>query len=444
MRILIFLLVTSLLGLTTKCQVPPQLPYPSEPPALVNIIAAEYFIDNDPGFGLATAIPITAAQDIPSLLAAISLTGVIPGVHVLHVRTKDVTGKWSITANKTFENFNPSYAAAPAALANITSAEYFIDNDPGFGLATSIPIIPANNISNLLVNVNLTGIGASGNKMFLIRSQDANGKWSLTNAAQFNNAIFIYPPSAPSLGNVIDMEYFFDNDPGVGNGTPISFTASQDLSNLVFSADISSLTPALHTFFIRSKQNPWSLTAAVQFDKSVPTPLKLLQFIGTIQNSNALLTWTTTNEVNTSHFVVERSTDGVNYTINGNVPALNLSNVNHSYNFNDRDLSEGVYYYRIKLVDLDGSFTYSPVLKLRIYKNGVIALLSNPVQNEVRLLNCNLGATIKVIDNLGRSILTEKWNGNNVNVSILPAGSYVLIISNSNQEQTTTIPFIKQ
>jgi Secretion system C-terminal sorting domain len=412
-------------GLLYGCIAQAQFDYPPAPPALTNITAAEYFIDADPGFGAATPITITAANNIPALLASIDLTGLTPGVHQLRVRSRDANGYWSITASQIFENLQPLYNNA-SNLANITAAEYFIDADPGFGLATSIPLTPSVNINSLLVSIDLTGTGTPGNKLLFIRSSDANGKWSLTNNVQFNNAMYIYPPAPVAPGNVMVMEYFFDADPGFGNGTPVTFTSSPDLNNFLFSADISTLPAGTHTLFIRSKQNPWSLVAASEFLKSSTLPVTLLSFSGSLSGNDVLLKWITSSEQNSSHFIVERSVDGGSYTTIGNVTAAGNSSVQQQYNYTDADIATGIVYYRLKQVDIDGQYKYSPVIRIRLVGGPDVVIAPNPVTSQLQLNSLQTGTVIRIVDAAGRLVYNGQWNGTAIPVSHWAKGMYTL------------------
>lgn len=400
-------------------------PLYSNASTLVNITAAEYFIDSDPGFGAATAITITAANDIPALISSINLTGLTPGVHQLQVRSRDANGNWSLTAAANFENLQPSYNSA-ATLANITAVEYFIDTDPGFGLAMAIPLTPSVDVNNLLVSIDLTGIGTPGNKQLFVRSIDANGKWSLTNNAQFNNAVYIYPPAPITPGDIMMIEYFFDTDPGYGNGTPVSFMGSPDLNNFLFTANISSLPVGTHTLFLRSKQNPWSLTVASEFTKSGPLPVTLLSFSGTLVNKNVLLKWITSSEQNSSHFIVERSFDGISYSAIGNVKAAGNSTVQQQYNYSDAGITADMVYFRLKQVDIGGQYKYSPIIRFRLKGGPDIIIAPNPVINQLQLNGIKNGTAILIVDAAGRLVHSGQWNGIPIPVSHWAKGLYTL------------------
>ena len=83
---------------------------------------------------------------------------------------------------------------------------------------------------------------------------------------------------------------------------------------------------------------------------SAVLPLTLLEFNGRLQNNNAVLNWKTDNEQNSSHFEIERSLDGRNYSSIGNITAANIAGV-HQYGFTDNNISAlgvPVVYYRLK------------------------------------------------------------------------------------------------
>lgn len=144
------------------------------------------------------------------------------------------------------------------AQSNITGAEYFIDTDPGFGKGTPITITtPAVNVANQSFSFSLATLSTGIHNLF-IRTRNAAGKWSITNKFIF------YKPSvdATTSSNIVKAEYFFDTDPGFGNGINIPVTAGLNLSNISFSPVISGLSVGMHNLFIRTKNanGSWSVT----------------------------------------------------------------------------------------------------------------------------------------------------------------------------------------
>jgi hypothetical protein len=76
--------------------------YPAAPPAPQNIIAAEYFIDTDPGYGNATAIALTPGVNIVNTAFNASTAGLSNGVHRIFIRTRNNEGRWSIVVIQDF------------------------------------------------------------------------------------------------------------------------------------------------------------------------------------------------------------------------------------------------------------------------------------------------------------------------------------------------------
>jgi hypothetical protein len=150
--------------------------------AVSNIVKAEYFLNNDPGFGNATNIPITPGLDVQNVVFTTALDTLPEGLHQLFVRSKNAAGKWSISNRFVF------YRAC--AVTNIVKAEYFINNDPGFGNATDIPITPGLDVQNIVFTAALDTLPAGVHQLF-VRSKNTAGKWSVTNRFVFNKTLVL-------------------------------------------------------------------------------------------------------------------------------------------------------------------------------------------------------------------------------------------------------------
>lgn len=99
-------------------------------------------------------------------------------------------------------------------------------------------------------------------------------------------------------------------------------------------------------------------------------PINFKSFnVGRINQSDIALNWQTDNEMNNSHFDIERSSDGANFFTVGKIASQNGQGTNN-YNFIDRFAMDGTNYYRLKEVDLDGRFVYSIVQKVFIGNSG--------------------------------------------------------------------------
>jgi G8 domain len=94
-----------------------------------------------------------------------------------------------------------------------------------------------------------------------------------------------------------------------------------------------------------------------------PLPVELSSFVSNVQGRNILLNWSTQTEKNSDKFVVEKKTIGTNWEAIGSVKAAVLSNSPKQYSFTDKNLNSGLYQYRLKMIDNDGSFQFSKIVE---------------------------------------------------------------------------------
>ena len=173
---------------------------------------------------------------------------------------------------------DPEYPTPQSIPANLVSAEYFIDTDPGFGLGTPIPITPAANLNNIPVTINTTGLSVGTHRLY-IRTKNATGTWGLSNVVEFlYDADPAYPASPAAPGNIVQAEYFIDADPGIGNATPIPISTGTDISNLASTINTTGLSNGTHRLYLRKMNagGSWSITSIKEFlmdtDPAYPTP----------------------------------------------------------------------------------------------------------------------------------------------------------------------------
>jgi hypothetical protein len=124
--------------------------------------------------------------------------------------------------------------------------------------------------------------------------------------------------------------------------------------------------------------NTCSFTVTV----SPSLPVHLISFTAVKQGTRSLLQWVTENEVNNSHFEVQRSADGVNYTTIANKPAQNTT-AGGTYSWQDVQPLSKVNYYRLKMVDIDGSYQYSVVRQVKFVHDNEILVFPSVTNNFV-------------------------------------------------------------
>ncbi len=214
---------------------------------------AEYFIDSDPGFGLAVPVPVTTPAKVVSLSFQVNSSGLSQGFHTMVLRARDDKGLWSPTRQQVFY----VYRIESITEYKINKAEYFIDTDPGFGRAISVPIgTPAKKLS-LSYNVNITGL-SQGFHMIVARARDEMRRWSATRQQVF----YVYNPASTSGSKINKAEYFIDTDPGFGKAIQIPVSTPSRLLSLNFNPNITGLSQGFHMLVVRARDEmkKWSNT----------------------------------------------------------------------------------------------------------------------------------------------------------------------------------------
>lgn len=135
------------------------------------IESAEYFIDDDPGIGNATALTISAGTEISENFA-IPLNDIEEGVHHLHIRVKNSQNKWSLYGRKLF------YVMPEEIASDIIAAEYFIDTDPGIGNGQTLLVEPGASIAETY-DINTSDTLMEGDHLLHIRVLNSAEKWSV-------------------------------------------------------------------------------------------------------------------------------------------------------------------------------------------------------------------------------------------------------------------------
>ena len=164
------------------------------------------------------------------------------------------------------------------------------------------------------------------------------------------------------------------------------------------------------------------------------------------------ITWKTAQEQNSSHFNIERSVDGIRWSVIGNLPAAGNSSIETSYSFTDSNPVQNGYY-RIGEYDLDGRVQYTSVLRSSCNTSDVFNLWPNPVHDMV-FINIVAGnesqAMIKLFDNKGALVKLQKatlLQGSNqlsVDMRALANGIYSLSADWNNGQMKKTIQVLKQ
>jgi hypothetical protein len=163
-----------------------------------------------------------------------------------------------------------------------------------------------------------------------------------------------------------------------------------------------------------------------------PLPVTMKYFRGNVAENSAILEWETTAEINSSSFDIERSTDAVHFQTVATQAAAGNSKANKYYSYQDYSLPAGLYYYRLKQVDVDGTYEYSRIISLRINSQAVVKVFPNPVTEQLSIQSEIEINSVEVISGSGVSLQLNKVNTTlfELDMRSFPSGLYVIRVNN--------------
>lgn len=172
-------------------------------------------------------------------------------------------------------------------------------------------------------------------------------------------------------------------------------------------------------------------------------PLTLLNFSGHKQNTHMLLNWKTTNEINTSHFIVQRSANGTFFNNIGRVEARNTSG-NNDYSFTDVSPINGINFYRLQMLDIDGKMTYSAIIKIVFTGKNELQVFPNPANNIITLSGLQSKGVIKIMSADGKLVMQMAVTNNSLLVDISKWAKGMYILQYNDGEKVQQIKIIKE
>lgn len=168
----------------------------------------------------------------------------------------------------------------------------------------------------------------------------------------------------------------------------------------------------------------------------VTLPVTITNFSAIKENATSKITWTTSQEVNSREFVVERSVNGGNsWQVIAVVPASGNSNSSINYSITDASPVKGANLYRLKSVDLDSKFEYSAIRRVNFDNKYTFSVYPNPATDVIRIAVDNstgLNAQLQILNTQSQVLISKQINGSTqpatVNVASLATGVYFLRI----------------
>ncbi len=153
-------------------------------------------------------------------------------------------------------------------------------------------------------------------------------------------------------------------------------------------------------------------------------PVTLNAFSAEAEKTTVTLSWETSSEDNVSHFELERSTNGIDFTyLQEIMPKGELAAIT-TYAIEDEVVTGGQYYYRLKMIDLNGSFEYSPLATVVVEAANGLRFYPNPTADFINIPQVE-GNSVRLLDSNGRVLRANMQSGAH-DLRNLKAGVYFL------------------
>jgi|GEM_PF-2957035 len=253
------------------------------------------------------------------------------------------------------------------------------------------------------------------------------------------------------FSNVPPGDYFMGFPTTVGGATILTLPGQGD-DTLDPNSDPNVSTGFTSVFNVTTGINSNLNVGAGYYSPNVA--IDLVSFTGDVNNCNVDLTWVTATEEDVNYFMIERSTDGVNYELVANVDAAGNSVVTNEYNVTDNNAINGTSYYRLSEVTMNNAVSIAQVISVKTSCSTVLTIgnvYPNPTVSTINLdvTSEEAGVNIELIDITGRildvtTIDAVGFSTTSFDVSNLAKAIYFIKVSNVDGKILATEKFIKE
>ncbi|MEP7277936.1 MAG: T9SS type A sorting domain-containing protein [Bacteroidota bacterium] len=343
-------------------------------------------------------------------------------------------------------------AGTPRPINNIPY--YLTDGIKGLDLGTCVANLPAGTLLFPVGGILSSSVGDNIPDVVITQVADPSGSMDRYSFTDVNGNL---------VGNYVDI--VLTNIPSVGNWTADFYDASTNPMTLtsgftktdrnirLWASDLISFginsSNASKVAYFKITLSGNSDVAFVAYNTrslnllSSLLPVKLNNFSGKEIDHQVQLNWQTLDEVNSDAFVVERSSNGTQFTTIDNVPAAGHANI---YTFTDKIPANGNNYYRLRMVDKDGKAEYSKIIVVNCAANTAsLSLYPNPASSYIVINHPFAGNNeqIRLISLQGNLVLQQKINPSSFQTRIilsgLRKGLYELVWTNGKETSTNKL-----
>lgn len=349
-----------------------------------------------------------------------SVENMSPGTYVFRYTLTPAAGCASSSADRTVILSTPPSMAVAGANQSVCNATSFSLNatPPTTGTGAWDKVSGPANGSLATLNTAATSFTGAATGLYTFQWKVTNNGCSNSAQITVNNAA---PASAADAG--ADQSFCGTTTTNLAAATPLSGNGSWTqtggpsatiLNPALASTSVSGLSSGTYTFRWTVSSGACAVTTdEMRVGVCAVLPLRLLLFEAEKKNGYASLLWKTANEEGVKSFIIERSSDGNGYTPLTETAAKNGAQNVYAYNDNLNAYAEGAVYYRLKMMNTDGSFSYSMVVRINLQKASglLVTVAPNPVRTKASLqIESSKGgkAAIRVLDYAGKAVIVQE------------------------------------
>ncbi len=274
----------------------------------------------------------------------------------------------------------------------------------------------------------------------------ADGSYYFSGLSHGSYIVGVKPPAAFPLSSPVTVTTDIRTDDGQDNGTQAASGDEAFSPSILLATNVESTTAeetGTNSTLDDANELSSDMTVDFGFYSTTQQSVDLLDFNAKQNGKLVNLSWKTANEKDFSHFEIEKSLNGNEFE---SILKINASNLG-KYFASDANPIENLNYYRLKMVDNDGTFKLSKVISINYNRENNYVSFENPVKGGLLNVNTNLkNPKFVLMNGLGKvvSIKTNQINSNNyqINVNQILSGIYYLVID-SNGNSTTRKVFFK-
>lgn len=406
--------------------------------------------ENDFQVSVSTQFDPTKLVLLKTQVVSSTVPGITAGTNdLLYFTTTANQSSGTVTIRWTFKISSYNFTALVLPYAGATSGasnyKYAISTDLGGGTPITI--------------------SSSANPLLISKTSDKT-LYGVTTTAIFTVTIQnpgAYDVSIDKITDAVPTGFKFlalDGSSGVTTSNSTTYPSTNATGAITFEggvvsgANTSYIVPATGSLILKYSATTSSTTASnltttaagfigtTQFGSAQNTvnvsatlPVVIQSLKANQVNGKTKLDWTTSSEVNSAFFEVERSNDGMRFLKIGMVTAYNTPSVTQNYSFTDEQNFNAIVYYRLRSVDQDGNSKYSDIVSLKMDSNVPVIVIGNSFSNHFQVsvsVVQNQHVKLNLFDDKG-AVLVQKQQSCNAGINIiqvqsanLPKGIYFL------------------